>query len=169
MKSVLKQLFSLILPLIVLVVIPYILRPGLSIPALADGGPMTVLAFIAGVLLIITGLAGMAVTIRMFILIGKGTLAPWNPTKRLVTGGMYAYVRNPMISSVLLVLLGEALVFWSWEILAWCAVFFVANHVYFIVLEEPGLVRRFGDEYIEYKEHVPRWVPRLKPWKARAK
>jgi protein-S-isoprenylcysteine O-methyltransferase Ste14 len=70
-----------------------------------------------------------------------------------------------MITGVLAVLLGEALVFHSVPILAWFVVAFAINHVYFIAFEEPGLVERFGEEYLEYKKNVPRWIPRLRPWK----
>ncbi len=70
-----------------------------------------------------------------------------------------------MISSVLGVLLGEAIFFGSWTILAWFLVAFVVNHLYFIFSEEPGLVKRFGEEYEAYKKNVPRWIPRLRPWK----
>jgi protein-S-isoprenylcysteine O-methyltransferase Ste14 len=53
-------------------------------------------------------------------------------------------------------------------ILAWFLLAFGVNHVYFITSEEPGLYKRFGDEYLEYKKNVPRWIPRLTPW-SRAK
>jgi protein-S-isoprenylcysteine O-methyltransferase Ste14 len=68
-----------------------------------------------------------------------------------------------MISGVLFVLLGEALVFRSAPILAWCAFFFLGNTLYFVVSEEPGLERRFGEDYRRYKREVPRWLPRLRP------
>ncbi len=69
-----------------------------------------------------------------------------------------------MISGVVLVLLGEALVLRSGAVLEWAAGFFALNAVYIPLLEEWGLERRFGDEYREYKAHVPRWVPSRQPW-----
>ncbi len=78
---------------------------------------------------------------------------------------MYAYVRNPMILGVIIVLLGESLVISSWSIFAWAILVFLINTVYFIFSEEPGLQKRFGEEYREYKRNVPRWIPRSKPWK----
>jgi protein-S-isoprenylcysteine O-methyltransferase Ste14 len=69
-----------------------------------------------------------------------------------------------MITGVLLLLLGEAALFGSVWILAWAAAFLTVNAVWFLLVEEPGLVRRFGDEYDEYRRHVPRWVPRRRPW-----
>src|SRR5262245_61800687 len=63
---------------------------------------------ILGGVFTILGLALMVATIRLFVTVGKGTLAPWNPTQRLVVQGVYRRVRNPMISGVFCILLGEA-------------------------------------------------------------
>ncbi|MFW9845075.1 MAG: methyltransferase family protein, partial [Candidatus Thorarchaeota archaeon] len=112
-----------------------------------------------------SGLTLMAVTIRMFSKIGKGTLAPWAPTEKLVVDGLYSRTRSPMIMGVLIVLIGEVIVLSSLWILLWFAVFAIGNHFYFIRFEEPGLLDRFGDAYQTYKENVPRWIPRRKPWK----
>jgi protein-S-isoprenylcysteine O-methyltransferase Ste14 len=103
----------------------------------------------------------MTITISSFIRIGKGTLAPWAPTKRLVIKGPYRYVRNPMILGVMTVLFGEALGLWSKNILIWTGAFILINTVYFLFYEEPNLEKRFGEEYRIYKKHVPRWLPRL--------
>jgi protein-S-isoprenylcysteine O-methyltransferase Ste14 len=138
-----------------------------GIPALIvwrSGGTVGPLAFV-GVPLITLGLALLVSTIRLFASVGRGTLAPWDPTTRLVVSGPYRYVRNPMISGVLFVLLGEAALFSSVELLVWSGAFFVVNAVYFPLVEEPGLARRFGDDYSTYKANVPRWVPRMRPWK----
>ena len=70
----------------------------------------------------------------------------------------------PMIMGVVTVLLGESVLTGSWVILLWVVFFFTLNHVYFIVSEEPGLEKRFGESYRQYKQHVPRWIPRLTPW-----
>ncbi len=69
-----------------------------------------------------------------------------------------------MITGVLLILLGEALVFQSWPIAAWMVIFFITNGIYFPLVEEKSLERRFGEEYLLYQKNVPRWVPRLRPW-----
>ena len=110
------------------------------------------------------GLALIVQTVALFATVGKGTLAPWDPTARLVVRGPYRRVRNPMISGVLCVLLGEALMFGSPAILAWLAIVFAVNAVYFPLVEEPGLRRRFGADYEAYRAAVPRWLPRLRPW-----
>ena len=94
-------------------------------------------------------------TISSFIRIGKGTLAPWSPTKKLFIAGMHAYVRNPMIMGVLTVLIGESIAIISLNILVWAGFFFLLNTVVFILYEEPDLEKKFGDEYREYKRNVP--------------
>lgn len=102
----------------------------------------------------------------LFARVGRGTLAPWDPTQRLVVEGPYRYVRNPMISGVVAMLLGEALGAGSLFLLAWALGFWCVNHVYFLVSEEPGLLRRFGADYERYRAHVPRWLPRCSAWRA---
>ena len=126
-------------------------------------GP-AVLAVLLGVALIGAGFALWLWTVRLFARVGRGTLAPWDPTRHLVIEGPYRHVRNPMIVAVLTVLAGEAALFGSPPLLIWCAVFFGLNHVFFLVHEEPGLARRFGDEYRAYASNVPRWLPRRTPW-----
>lgn len=106
----------------------------------------------------------MAWTIRLFVSQGRGTLAPWDPTSRLVVAGPYRHVRNPMISGVLCVLLGEAALFGSAPLVLWFGIVLGVNAVYMPLVEEPGLVRRFGADYESYRAHVPRWLPRLTPW-----
>jgi protein-S-isoprenylcysteine O-methyltransferase Ste14 len=127
-------------------------------------GLLALLPVVAGTALILMGAAVWYTTVRLFAREGKGTLAPWDPTRKLVVRGPYRYVRNPMITGVLLVLLGEAALLGSWSILAWSVAFFGVNAVWFPLVEEPGLVKRFGDEYEEYRRAVPRWIPRLHPW-----
>ncbi len=94
--------------------------------------------------------------------IGDGTLAPWSPTKKLVTTGLYAYVRNPMILGVITVLAGESISVLSFKIFLWLCIFFIVNNLFFVIYEEPNLEKRFGDHYREYKNKVPRWIPKLK-------
>jgi len=103
-------------------------------------------------------------TVKCFIKYGEGTPAPWDPPRKLVISGPYGYSRNPMITGALLLLLAEALFFHSWPIAAWLILFFVGNAIYFPLVEEKGLEKRFGDEYLKYKSRVPRWIPRLRTW-----
>jgi protein-S-isoprenylcysteine O-methyltransferase Ste14 len=113
-----------------------------------------------GAVLLAAGVGMIAWTVALFAGVGRGTLAPWDPPKRLVIRGPYKHVRNPMISGVLALLLGEAALFGSWAVLAWWATVFAINAVYFIAIEEPDLRHRFGAEYDEYAARVPRWIPR---------
>jgi protein-S-isoprenylcysteine O-methyltransferase Ste14 len=69
-----------------------------------------------------------------------------------------------MISGVLAMLAAEALLLQAWSLAAWMAFFFAVNAIYFPLVEEKGLLRRFGDDYRKYKANVPRWFPRLTPW-----
>jgi protein-S-isoprenylcysteine O-methyltransferase Ste14 len=95
---------------------------------------------------------------------GEGTLAPWDPPRRLVVRGPYRYVRNPMISCVVFIVLAEALLLDSRSHLSWALLFAGINMLYIPLLEEPGLRARFGAAYEDYCRHVPRLVPRLRPW-----
>lgn len=70
-----------------------------------------------------------------------------------------------MITGVVTMLLGETLFLGSRVVGIWAATFIAINQIYFMVSEEPGLERRFGTAYIEYKSAVPRWLPRPKAWK----
>ena len=157
MKNIARQILSLILPFTVLILVPRSIEREFTFR-------LDVLS-ILGCMVMLLGATGLGITISMFIRIGKGTLAPWSPTRKLVTGSLYAYVRNPMITSVLTGLLGESLFFHSVRIFAWAGIFLVINSVYFVLVEEPGLASRFGDEYLEYKRNVPRWIPRWTPWR----
>lgn len=103
-------------------------------------------------------------TVSLFRKFGEGTPAPWDPPKKMVIRGPYRHVRNPMITSVLIVLFAEAIFFQSWPIALWMLTFFVGNAIYFPLVEEKGLENRFGEDYLKYKAHVPRWVPRLRGW-----
>jgi protein-S-isoprenylcysteine O-methyltransferase Ste14 len=130
------------------------------------GGALAALPVLLGLALIAAGLALWGWTVRLFARVGEGTLAPWDPTRRLVAVGPYRHVRNPMISGVAAVLAGEAALFGSVGLLAWAAAFLLVNHLFFVLREEPRLERRFGEEYRAYRRAVPRWVPRREPWRA---
>jgi protein-S-isoprenylcysteine O-methyltransferase Ste14 len=123
-------------------------------------GVRAALPVVVGAALVLAGLAVWYATVRLFARFGEGTLAPWDPTRKLVVRGPYRYVRNPMITGVLLVLLGEVALFGSPWLLAWAAAFFAVNVIWFSLVEEPGLAERFGREYQEYQRAVPRWLPR---------
>ncbi len=129
-------------------------KPGWGLPSVAAGALIAL-----GVVLVIAGVALWLWTVRLFARVGEGTLAPWDPTRHMVAVGPYERVRNPMISGVFAVLVGEALLFGSEGIAILAAAFLVINHLYFVAVEEPGLERRFGEAYRDYRARVPRWIP----------
>lgn len=161
MKNGIRQIISLILPFTVLVIVPLLIEKDIRIKNLP--------AFIIGVYVACVGILILILTIAEFIRKGNGTLAPWNPTKRLVKGGLYSYVRNPMIMGVMTVLSGESIALLSKNIFIWTLLFFLINNFYFVWIEEPLLAKKFGKDYLEYKKHVRRWIPRFKSLKKEEK
>jgi protein-S-isoprenylcysteine O-methyltransferase Ste14 len=153
-----------VLPFTVVILVPLWLASRYAAAWQAPENAGGWLAVGAGVPALASGLALFLASLRRFAAEGEGTLAPWDPTQRLVVRGPYRYVRNPMISGVLFVLLAEALVLRSLPHLAWAAAFLVANALYIPLSEEPGLEERFGDAYRRYRANVPRFLPRLTPW-----
>ena len=162
---ILRQLLSIaILPVTVTVGIPIWLarRHGIRF-AIGTAAPEMLLQLI-GAASLAAGLLLFASSLRQFAARGKGTLAPWDPPKHLVVEGPYRYVRNPMISGVLCELIGEASLLQSWPHGQWALLFLVINLVYIPLSEEPQLEARLGASYAEYRRHVRRLLPRLRPW-----
>ena len=158
-----RHVFALVLPVTVTIVVPALV--------LAGGGgtlgwdlpfPLNVLVIALGCVSIAVGLAFVVWTISLFVRVGRGTLAPWDPTQRLVAQGPYRRVRNPMISGVGAILVGEVLIAGSPWLALWFAIFAALNAVYIPLVEEPGLRERFGEDYNAYSDAVPRWRPRLR-------
>jgi protein-S-isoprenylcysteine O-methyltransferase Ste14 len=166
MLTMLRHLLAiLLLPFMVVVVVPSWLRSTFlaSDSHWADGAPIAWLSRLAGAALLIAGCVLFSWCVSLFARIGQGTLAPWDPTRNMVAVGPYRFVRNPMITSVALMLTGQAFFWGSWVTAMWAGIFVLINHVYFLLLEEPGLEQRFGEPYNIYKANVPRWLPRIKP------
>ncbi len=134
------------------------------VPSVGDTAGLLVLQG-AGVGVLAIGLLLFLSSLRRFASEGEGTLAPWDPPRRLVVQGPYRFVRNPMISGVVFVLAGEAMLLASRPHAVWAIAFLGINFVYIPILEEPLLRRRFGEAYREYCRHVPRFLPRIRPWK----
>jgi protein-S-isoprenylcysteine O-methyltransferase Ste14 len=103
-------------------------------------------------------------TVVRFVVEGGGTPHPVAPTRELVIGGLYRYVRNPMYLAVLALIVGQGLVLGRTVVLIYAAVFWliVAGFVY--LYEEPTLSDRYGEQYAAYRQAVPGWWPRLRPW-----
>ena len=96
-----------------------------------------------------------------FVREGKGTPAPFDPPRRLVVLGPYRFVRNPMYEGAGLALIGAALFYESYSLLAYSGLFFIVTHLFVVFNEEPRLTISFGQDYIAYCKTVGRWLPRL--------
>ncbi len=118
------------------------------------------LRFVGGAL-ILTGAAFLVHAFVRFVTEGAGTPAPVAPTERLVVGGAYRYVRNPMYLAVLGVIVGQALLLGQLPLFTYAAVVAASMAVFVRAYEEPVLSRKFGREYDDYRRHVPGWWPRL--------
>ena len=119
----------------------------------------------AGAGLIVLGLIPLLESFARFALKGLGTPAPIFPTRHLVVTGFYRHVRNPMYVGVVGAILGQALLFSDVQLLAYAAIIWLGTHIFVVVYEEPKLQRAFAAEYAAFRKHVPRWIPRLVPWK----
>jgi protein-S-isoprenylcysteine O-methyltransferase Ste14 len=91
----------------------------------------------------------------------NGTPVPVSPPPKLVDTGPYAYVRNPMLSGVFLVLFGIGFMAQSPSLLFVFAPIFVAGSVLeFKWIEEPELEKRLGESYRAYRRKTPMLIPR---------
>lgn len=118
-----------------------------------------------GIVLIVAGLPGLVDSFARFALQGLGTPAPIAPTQNLVVTGLYRYVRNPMYVSVVAIILGQAILFGDWRLATYGGLMWLAFHAFVLIYEEPVLARKFGNQYEDFRANVPRWIPRLSPWR----
>ena len=118
-----------------------------------------------GAALIVLGLLPLLSSFVRFAWDGLGTPAPIAPPAKLVVTGFYRRVRNPIYVALLIILLGEALLFGDGRVAAWGILFWLFTFAVVVIFEEPGLRRQFGEEYRIYCRNVPRWVPRVIPYK----
>lgn len=132
---------------------------------LPDRLPLGGILAILGVLLLLPALW---VLIDSFVRFARslGTPAPIAPTEHLVVDGWYRHVRNPMYVAVVSIILSQALLFASWPALIYGFVIFATVHLFVVSYEEPTLREQFPAEYAAYTSNVPRWLPRLTPWRA---
>jgi protein-S-isoprenylcysteine O-methyltransferase Ste14 len=121
---------------------------------------------VMGALMIAAGIAVVLDSFARFALQGLGTPAPILPTRHLVVSGLYRYVRNPMYVGVLGIILGQGLLFGDGRLFAYGVLLWLAVHVFVVGYEEPTLRRSFGSEYEVFLRNVPRWIPRLSPWRS---
>lgn len=150
-----SALFFAVAPATVAGLVPWSLtgwRIGTTLP-----GPVRLL----GAAMVLIGLLAIVPAFVRFVVEGAGTPAPVAETERLVVGGVYRYVRNPMYVAVILAIAGQTLLLGRWPLL-WYGLLATAAMVAFVKrYEEPRLARRFGAPYAEYRRAVPGWLPRL--------
>ena len=100
-----------------------------------------------------------------FVREGRGTPMPLMPTEKLVVGGLYAHVRNPMYVAVTAAIAGQALVLSHPILLVFACLFLAVVWAFARWYEEPTLSAAFGDQYDTYRRSVPGWWPRLRAWR----
>jgi protein-S-isoprenylcysteine O-methyltransferase Ste14 len=154
-----------LLPGVVTVVVPIWIARRYGVTVSWPGTALGWTSIAVGLVVLAAGFALFAASLRSFATVGHGTLAPWDPPRRLVVRGPYRHVRNPMITGVLFVLAGLALVMRSAPHGVWAGTFLLINAIYIPLVEEPRLAVRFGGDYERYCRHVPRIVPRVRPWR----
>jgi protein-S-isoprenylcysteine O-methyltransferase Ste14 len=130
------------------------------LPAPWDWAPVQVL----GVILLATGVVVLVQAFVRFVVEGLGTPVPIAAPERLVVGGTYRHVRNPMYVAVLAIIVGQALLLGRLGLLLYAAVVWLPTAAFVRWYEEPTLTRRFGADYQAYRRAVPAWWPRLRPW-----
>ena len=144
-----------LLPGTVVVYIPHRLLEPYSGPELISLS----LTQYSAILLLAIGAAILFKSIWSFAYVGKGTLAPFDETHKLIVVGLYRYVRNPMYVGVMLILLAESWFFRSSALLSYTGFCFVVANIVIIGYEENRLRHKYGDEFRQYCNHVGRWIP----------
>ena len=115
---------------------------------------------VVGWVVVVVGATVLLEAFARFVIEGVGTPAPPAPTEKLVVGGLYRYVRNPMYLAVAAVIVGQALVLGRWLLVGYGFVFGLAVWSFVHCYEEPTLRRQFGSAYDDYRATVPGWWPR---------
>jgi protein-S-isoprenylcysteine O-methyltransferase Ste14 len=148
----------------------FVLAPGVMagvVPWALTGwhaGSAPAIVRVAGAVLVVTGAAVVVAEFVRFVREGRGTPAPVAPTERLVVGGLYRHVRNPMYLGVATTIVGQALLLARPVLAVYAAVFVAVVAAFVRFYEEPALLEQFGGEYEAYRRAVPAWRPRLRPW-----
>ena len=155
-----SALFFAIAPGVVAGLVPWWLTGWRVRGPLAHGAPVRA----AGLTMLILGAVVLVQAFARFVAEGRGTPAPLAPTERLVVGGLYRHVRNPMYLAVVASITGQALALAQPVLLAYAAAVWVTTASFVRWYEEPALARQFGAQYETYRRGVPAWRPRIRPW-----
>jgi len=154
-----SALFFAIAPGVVAGLVPWWLTGWRVRGPLAHWAPVRV----AGVIMLTAGAIVLAQAFVRFVAEGRGTPAPVAPTERLVTGGLYRHVRNPMYVAVVAVITGQALALGQPVLLGYAAAVWITVASFVRWYEEPALARQFGAQYEAYRRSVRAWWPRIRP------
>ncbi len=152
-----SALFLVVAPGVMAGLIPWLLT------GWSSAGPPVPVAVLGGVL-VVSGVAVLLHAFTRFVVEGRGTPAPVAPTERLVVGGLYRHVRNPMYVAVGATIVGQSLLLGRPWLLTYAAAFWLVVATFVRVYEEPTLSARYGEQYAEYRRAVPAWWPRIRPW-----
>jgi protein-S-isoprenylcysteine O-methyltransferase Ste14 len=156
-----SAVFFLVGPGVFVGLIPWLLTGWQVREPVPYWAPMRVL----GVILLVAGLIALIQAFVRFVVEGLGTPVPVAAPERLVVGGVYRYVRNPMYVAILAIVVGQALLLGQLGLLLYAAGIWLITASFVRFYEEPALRRRFGADYEAYRRAVPAWWPRLRPWK----
>jgi protein-S-isoprenylcysteine O-methyltransferase Ste14 len=151
-------LFAVGQPGVMAVLVPYWITGGWQGP----GAPLALQ--VAGAVLLGAGVGVLAHTVIRFAVEGLGTPFPAAPTEKLVVGGLYRYVRNPMYLAVIAMIVGQAAILGGASLLAYAAILWVTVASFVRFYEEPTLSSRYGEQYAAYRRAVRAWWPRMTPW-----
>jgi protein-S-isoprenylcysteine O-methyltransferase Ste14 len=156
-----SAVFFLVAPAVVSGLIPWLLTGW----RVREPVPYPAPVRLFGTVLLIAGLIVVIQAFVRFVVEGLGTPAPVAAPDRLVVGGPYRYVRNPMYVAVLAIIVGQALILGQPGLLLYAAALWLVVATFVRFYEEPTLARRFGAQYDAYRRAVPAWRPRLRPWR----
>jgi protein-S-isoprenylcysteine O-methyltransferase Ste14 len=129
----------------------------------ALGDSLNTVLTVAGILLFVIGVLLLFAGAYYLVLRGEGTPFPLDPPQRLVVAGPYAHIQHPMVLGLLLTVFAEALWLHSPSVGIYAFLLAILANLYLTYIEEPGLERRFGEDYRSYRAVVPRWLPLRRP------
>jgi len=158
-----SAVFFVVAPGVVAGLVPWLLTGWDADDPLLGSG----LTRVAGAALAAAGVGVLLHAFARFVREGLGTPAPVAPTERLVVGGLYRYVRNPMYLAVVATIVGQALLLARPVLLAYAGLVAVVVAAFVRYYEEPTLARQFGADYDAYRRAVPGWWPRRHAWTPR--
>jgi protein-S-isoprenylcysteine O-methyltransferase Ste14 len=160
-----SAIFFVIAPCFVAGLVPWWLT-GWRARSLPDGWTwIGVPLWLVGGALVIAAASVLIAAFARFVTEGLGTPAPVAPPERLVIGGLYRHVRNPMYVAIISCILGQAMLLLQPVLLAYAALAAATMMAFVRFYEEPILSRQFGSAYAVYRANVRGWWPRLRPWR----